>query len=486
MSIPLTAVILSGGSGTRLWPLSREAYPKQFLALISQYSLLQETALRVLDLTATDPEILASPPLVICNESHRFLVAEQLRQLGQGQATIVLEPVGRNTAPALTAAALLVTSSGADPVLAVMPSDHVLKNRQVFCSILAEAVRLAQAGFITTFGIVPTRPETGFGYLRAGRKLNGQARVLEAFVEKPALDTAKRYLASGNYLWNSGIFVLRASLWLDAINRFRPDILASVREAVTLGRQDADFFRLDREAFWCCPSDSIDYAVMEKIAGQSEQVITLPLDAGWSDLGSWLALWEVSETDGEGNLACGDVYLKDAKNCLVRAEDRFVAALGVEDLIVAETADAVLVTRKESAQKVREVVEYLKRSGRHEYLNHLKTHRPWGAIESIGKGECYQVNRLTIRPGACVVTQLHHHRAEHWIVVKGTARVTRGEETFLLSEHQSIYIPIGVQHRLENPGKIPLEVIEVQSGAYLGEDDILRCLDSSSSGIEIP
>ncbi len=476
MSIPLIAVILSGGSGTRLWPLSREAYPKQFLALTGKYSLLQETALRVLELTDSI--------LVIGNESHRFLVAEQLRQLNQGQATIVLEPVGRNTAPALTAAALLVTQGGADPVLAVMPSDHVIQNRQVFLSVLAEAVCLAQEGCIATFGIVPTRPETGFGYLRIGQKSNRRAKILEAFVEKPDLPTAKLYLSSGNYWWNSGIFVLRAGLWLDAIGRFRPDILSSVREAMSLGKQDADFFRLDREAFGRCPSDSIDYAVMEKIAGRSEQVVALPLDAGWSDLGSWPALWEVSATDSDGNLIHGDVYLKGAKNCLVRAEDRFVAVLGVQDLIVAETADAVLVAGQDSAQEVREVAEYLKRSGRHESIHHLKTHRPWGTIESIGKGERYQVNRLTIRPGALVVTQLHHHRAEHWIVVEGTARVTRGEETFLLSENQSTYIPIGVKHRLENPGKIPLKLIEVQSGAYLGEDDILRFLDSSNPGIE--
>lgn len=483
MSIPLTAVILSGGSGTRLWPLSREAYPKQFLALTGKYSLLQETALRVLNLAETDPTILASPPLVICNESHRFLVAEQFRALNAtSPVTIVLEPAGRNTAPALTAAALLVSQSEVDPVLAVMPSDHVIKDLKVFCKTMAIAAHLAWSGFIVTFGVVPTRPETGFGYLRAGKPVSSrqdtdlQARTLEAFVEKPDLDTAKAYLASGNYWWNSGIFVLRTSLWLEAISRFRPDILAAVREAVALGRRDADFFRLEREAFAQCPSDSIDYAVMEKIAGLTQQVVAMPLDAGWSDLGSWPALWEVSETDADGNIAYGDVYLKGVKNCLVHAENRFVAALGVEDLIIAETADAILVATRESAQKVRIVAEYLKQQGRPEYLDHLKAHRPWGTIEAIGQGERYQVKRLTIRPGASVVTQLHHHRAEHWIVVKGTARVTRGEETFLLSENQSTYIPIGVKHLLENPGRIPLEVIEVRSGAYLGEDDIQRFL----------
>lgn len=468
MSIPFTAVILSGGSGTRLWPLSREVYPKQFLALTSQHSLLQETVLRVQDL--------AQAHLVVCNESHRFLVAEQLRQIGK-QATIILEPTGRNTAPALTAAALLVAQAGIDPILAVMPSDHAIKNREGFCATLAEAASLAQEGFIITFGIVPTRPETGFGYLRVGQLLRGQARVLEAFVEKPDFKTASRYLASGNYLWNSGIFVLRAGLWLQLICQFRPDILTTVQKAVIEGKQDADFFRLDQEAFRCCPADSIDCAVMEKIAGKGSQTIVLPLEVGWSDLGSWPALWEVSETDQSGNLVWGDVYLKDTKNCLVRAESCFVAALGVEDLIIAETADAVLVASKGSAQKVREVAEYLKRHGRSEYLHHLKIHRPWGMIESISHGERYQVNRLTVLPGACIVTQLHHYRSEHWIVVKGIARVTRGEETFELRENQSTYIPVGVKHRLENPGKIPLELIEVQSGAYLGEDDIVRFPD---------
>lgn len=477
MSIPLATVILSGGSGTRLWPLSRKDYPKQFLGLTGSLSLLQETVLRVQDLTETDPNILALPLLVVCNESHRFLVAEQLRALSQEPATIVLEPAGRNTAPALTAASLIACRVGGDPVLAVMPSDHVIKHRKVFSATLAEAVRLAQEGSVVTFGVVPTRPETGFGYLRAGRKMRGQARVLEAFVEKPDLDTAKQYLASGNYWWNSGIFVLRASRWLEAIGQLRPDILEAVREAVTLGKQDGDFFRLDSKAFGSCPSDSIDYAVMEKVAGQSEQVVALPLDAGWSDLGSWPALWEVAETDCEGNITYGDVYLKRVKNCLVRSENRFVAALGVEGLIVVETGDAVLVAAQDHAQEVREVAEYLKACGRPEYLDHLKTHRPWGTIESIGEGERYQVKRLTLRPGACVVTQLHHHRAEHWIVVNGTARITRGEETFLLSENQSVHIPIGVKHRLENPGKIPLELIEVRSGAYLGEDDIFRFPD---------
>ncbi|XSG86540.1 MAG: mannose-1-phosphate guanylyltransferase/mannose-6-phosphate isomerase [Methylohalobius sp. ZOD2] len=481
MTIPLTPVVLSGGSGTRLWPLSREAYPKQFLALTSDHSLLQETVLRVQALAEVAPGISPSSPLVVCNEVHRFLVAEQLRQLQREQSTIVLEPSGRNTAPALTAAALLAVREARDPVLAVMPSDHVIKNREEFCATLAEAVALAAEGAIATFGIVPTRPETGFGYLRAGRNVQGRTRVLEAFVEKPDLNTAQAYLASGDYSWNSGIFILRASVWLDAIEQFRPDIFTACKETVDRGSWDADFFRLDPTSFEDCPADSIDYAVMEKIVGQTpNRTVVLPLDADWSDLGAWPALWEVTPGDENNNITHGDVFLKAAKNCLIHAEDRFVAALGVEDLIIAETADALLVAHKGMGQQVKIVAQYLKDQGRPEYLQHLKIHRPWGAIESIGTGERYQVNRLTVRPGAFVTTQLHHHRAEHWVVVKGTARITRDEETFLLTENQSTYIPVGVKHRLENPGRIPLELIEVQSGAYLGEDDIQRFPESKN------
>ncbi|BCX89525.1 mannose-1-phosphate guanylyltransferase/mannose-6-phosphate isomerase [Methylomarinovum tepidoasis] len=478
------AVILSGGSGTRLWPLSREAYPKQFLALTGDHSLLQETLLRFQALAEADPDVALQPPAVICNEAHRFLVAEQLRELGFAAGEIILEPAGRNTAPALTVAALLSRREGDDPVLAVMPSDHVIRDRQVFCATLAEAIQLAEQGYLVTFGIVPTRPETGFGYIRVGKPLQGHARLLDRFVEKPDRKTADSYLASGDYLWNSGIFVMRASVWLEAIGKFRHDILAACRLAVENGREDADFFRLDRDAFAACPADSIDYAVMERLSGSDWQAAVLPLEAGWSDLGSWPAMWEVADTDADGNITHGDVFLHEVKDSLVHANDRFVAALGVQDLIVAETADAILVAHKDSAQQVRKVAEYLKSQGRYEYLHHLKIHRPWGTIETIGRGDRYQVNRLTVRPGAHVATQLHHHRAEHWVVVKGTARITRGvgkeEETFLLTENQSTYIPVGVRHRLENPGKIPLEVIEVQSGAYLGGDDILRFDEETS------
>ncbi|HEB77818.1 MAG TPA: mannose-1-phosphate guanylyltransferase/mannose-6-phosphate isomerase [Methylothermaceae bacterium] len=469
------AVILSGGSGTRLWPLSREAYPKQFLHLGGEHSLLQETLLRVQALTEVATDIDLEPPMVVCNEAHRFLVAEQLRELETVPDAIVLEPLGRNTAPALTCAALLALHQDRDPVLMVMPSDHVIRDHRAFCAVLAEAVDLAAQSFLVTFGIVPTRPETGFGYIRVGASISGNAHVLEAFVEKPDLETAKGYLQSGHYLWNSGIFVMRAGVWVEAIGRFRPDILQACREAVNRGQPDADFFRLDREAFQACPSDSIDYAVMEKLSGSESKAVVLPLDAGWSDLGSWPAMWEVRESDGDGNITYGDVFLKDVKDSLIYAKDRFVAALGIRDLIVAETADAILVAHKDSAQQVRAVAEYLKSQGRYEYHHHLKIHRPWGTIETVSRGERFLVNRLTVRPGAHVVTQLHHHRAEHWIVVQGTARITRGDnETFFLTENQSTYIPVGVKHRLENPGKIPLELIEVQSGAYLGEDDIVR------------
>lgn len=475
MNVAIEGVILSGGSGTRLWPLSRVAFPKQFLALAGNRTLLQETVNRLQCLRPDPDTRQCLSTTVVCNESHRFLVAEQLRELQIDHPSIILEPVGRNTAPALTVAAQMALNRGEDPVLVVMPSDHVIRQREVFCETLAHAVALSQKDYLVTFGIVPTRPETGFGYIRQGQRLDDQAAILEAFEEKPDQETARHYLESGKYLWNSGIFVMRASVWQGAMERFRADILAACQEAVAKGQQDADFFRLDIESFDRCPADSIDYAVMEKISNHDPgRAVVLPLDAGWSDLGSWPAMWEVCDTDENNNILQGDVFIEDVKNSLVYSKDRLVAAIGVKDLIVAETADALLVTHKDSAQNVRSVAEYLQQAGRYEYLHHPKIHRPWGTIETIDKGERYQVNRLTVKPGAKVVTQRHHHRAEHWIVVKGTARVTRGEETFLLTENQSSYIPVGVTHRLENPGRIPLQLIEVQSGSYLGDDDIVR------------
>jgi len=469
----LQPVILSGGSGTRLWPLSRQAYPKQFLSLLGEQSLLQATACRVQGLDG-DIELLA--PLVVCNEDHRFLVAEQLREVGQLPAAIILEPAGRNTAPALTLAALAARRDGADPVLLAMPADHVIGDAEGFRDRIHAAAPLAAAGDVITFGIVPDAPETGFGYIQVGAPLQGsEACVLDRFVEKPDLATAEAYLASGDYLWNAGIFMLRASRWLTLIERFRPDMLSACEAATAAGQADLDFCRVDEERFLACPSDSIDYAVMEPLsAAADERALVLPLDARWSDIGAWSALWAVREQDDAGNACHGDVMVVEACNNLLHADRRMIAAVGVDNLVVVETADAVLVTTRERAQEVKQIAEQLKATGREEHRFHKRVHRPWGAYEGIDEGDRFQVKRLTVNPGASLSLQMHHHRAEHWIVVRGTARVTRGDEVFLLAENQSTYIPLGERHRLENPGSVPLEIIEVQSGSYLGEDDIVR------------
>jgi mannose-1-phosphate guanylyltransferase/mannose-6-phosphate isomerase len=484
----LQPVILSGGSGSRLWPLSREAYPKQFLPLTSKHTMLQETVHRLDGLESVRPDrpIVPADPIVVCNEAHRFLVAEQLRLLGRRPAAIILEPKGRNTAPALTLAALAATRGGADPVLLVMPADHSIRQESGFREAVADGCALAEQGAVVTFGIVPGKPETGYGYLRRGEPLTdpaatGAAYRLSAFVEKPDLATAQSYLASGDYLWNSGIFVLKASLWLALIERFRPDIARAVEQAYAGGRDDGLFLRLDAEAFAACPSDSIDYAVMERLprapAGEVPMSAVIPLDVGWSDLGAWSALWEVREQDASGNVLDGDAYVHDASDNLLIARHRMVAAVGVKNLIVVETPDAVLVAAKDRAQDVKAVTEFLQKESRSEYRHHQRVHRPWGSYESIGQGPRYQVKRLSVKPGESLSLQMHHHRAEHWVVVSGTARVTSDDKTFLLSENQSTYIPIGTTHRLENPGSIPLEIIEVQSGSYLGEDDIVRFED---------
>ncbi|NKN33963.1 mannose-1-phosphate guanylyltransferase/mannose-6-phosphate isomerase [Marichromatium bheemlicum] len=482
----LQPVILSGGSGTRLWPLSREAYPKQFLPLTGEHTMLQETVRRLDGLEREHPRQGAGlvDPIVVCNEAHRFLVAEQMRALGRRAAAIVLEPEGRNTAPALTLAAQVATAEGADPVLLVMPADHTIADEAGFRAAVSDAFALASAGAVVTFGIVPGKPETGYGYIRRGQPyhgdgLEGAAYRLEAFVEKPDAATAESYLASGDYLWNSGIFVLRASHWLALIERFRPDIAAAVIRACAAVSDDGDFQRVDPALFAACPSDSIDYAVMEHLtaAGESVPAVVLPLDVGWSDVGAWSALWEVREHDAEGNVCDGDTFVHEAADNLLIAQHRMLAAIGVNDLIVVETPDAVLVADKAHAQDVKAVTESLRRAQRNEYRHHQRVHRPWGAYESIDQGARYQVKRLTVKPGESLSLQMHHHRAEHWIVVSGTARVSRGEETFLLTENQSTYIPVGTRHRLENPGTIPLELIEVQSGSYLGEDDIVRYED---------
>ncbi|CAL1241647.1 mannose-1-phosphate guanylyltransferase/mannose-6-phosphate isomerase [Candidatus Methylocalor cossyra] len=475
----IRAVVLSGGSGTRLWPFSREAYPKQFLSFTEGTTLFQDTVSRIVHWQVQDAfEIL--PPLVVCNEMHRFLVAEQLHQAGVERGLIVLEPAGRNTAPALTLAALLALEEGGDPILVVLPSDHYVADVEGFRQRLRDAVALAAEGGIVTFGIVPTKPETGFGYIRRGAACGNHAFVLGGFTEKPDTLTAEEYLASGEYLWNSGIFILRAGTWLEAIDRHRPDILRACRAACDGSRRDAEFVRVDKASFLKCPSDSIDYAVMEKLAGEAggtPRGIVLPLDVGWSDLGSWPALAAIRPSDNDGNVMVGDVFAKDTRNSLLYSQSRFLAAVGLSDLVVIETSDAVLVAHKDCAQDVKAITDHLKRTERSEHVYHSRVHRPWGDYESIGFGSRYQVKRLTIKPGASLSLQLHHHRAEHWIVVKGTARVVRGDESFLLTENESTFIPLGVKHRLENPGAIPLEIIEVQSGSYLGEDDIVRFED---------
>ncbi len=483
--MPLQPVVLSGGSGTRLWPLSRESYPKQFLPLTGQHSLLQQTLRRLEGLEAEHPRegIGLLAPILVCNEAHRFLVAEQLRLLGQEPAAILLEPVGRNTAPALTLAALAATAQGGeDAVLLVMPADHLIGQEREFRRLVAVSHRLALAGAVVTFGIVPSKPETGYGYLRKGAGLPGEAEacVLEAFVEKPDGSTAEGYLRSGEYLWNSGIFVMRASVWLRLIGALRPEIAAACQRAFAGGQGDGDFFRVAADLFAACPKDSIDYAVMEPLAAGAAgeaPALVLPMTAGWSDVGAWSALWEAREQDEQGNVTDGDTFVHDGRNNLLLAYHRMVAAVGVDDLVVVETPDAVLVTNKARAQDVKTVTEYLARAERRELRHHRRMHRPWGEFDSIGAGERYQVKHLSVKPGEALSLQMHHHRAEHWVVVSGTARVTCDDRVFLLTENQSTYIPVGARHRLENPGQIPLEIIEVQSGTYLGEDDILRFED---------
>jgi len=465
----IVPVILSGGSGSRLWPLSREHYPKQLLALAGAQTMLQQTAMRVEGM-----QNVASPVLV-CNEEHRFLVAEQLREIGKIPANIILEPVGRNTAPALTLAALDLTTHDPDAIMLVMPADHVISDLSGFRSAVEDAVHGAMDGFLVTFGIVPTRPETGYGYIRKDKPLDGYPtlRRVASFVEKPDAVAAAGYLESGEYLWNSGMFVLRARVWLEELGKTRPDILRACEAAYAQGRQDGDFFRVDAEAFSDSPNDSIDYAVMEK----TDRAAVVPLAAGWSDIGAWSAIWETGVRDEQGNVMQGDVLSHNTRDALLIAKHRLVTAVGLKDVIVVETPDAVLVAHKDSAQDVKEIVKHLKDQDRSESLMHRRVFRPWGSYEGIDSGERFQVKRLIVKPGAAISLQLHHHRAEHWVVVKGTAKVTCGDEVLLLAENQSTYIPVGMKHRLENPGSVPLEIIEVQSGGYLGEDDIVRFED---------
>ncbi len=479
-------VILSGGSGTRLWPLSRELYPKQLLPLVDEKTMLQNTIIRL------DGIVDLGPPLVVCNESHRFMVAEQLRLINIQPSAVVLEPVGRNTAPAVAIAALQAMKGGADPVLLVLPADHVIKELVAFHNTVEEGARLANDGSLITFGIVPDKPETGYGYIKKGRQIKIKAGVkaeakaksenkknkkaliaafkVDRFEEKPDLANAKKFISSGEYLWNSGMFMFRASVYLEELRRFAPDILSACRKTLKGSVRDLDFTRLDEKAFAGCRSDSIDYAVMEKTGS----AVVIPLDAGWNDIGSWSALWEVLEKDENGNAVAGDVIIRDVSNSFIYAGSRLVAAIGVKDHIIIETADAVLVADKDETQKVKNIVAHLKSQKRGEALLHRRVNRPWGAYESIDSSDRFQVKRITVNPGACLSLQKHHHRAEHWIVVKGTARITKGNEVITITENESTYIPLGTRHRLENPGKIPLELIEVQSGSYLGEDDIER------------
>lgn len=478
----LQPVILSGGSGTRLWPLSREKYPKQLLALGGGQTMLQQTACRMADWPG-EPDL--RPPIVVCNEEYRFVTAEQLRGARCAAARVLLEPAGRNTAPALTLAAQLAIREEGDPILLVMPADHVMRETAAFHAAVRAGLPAADAGVIVTFGIVPDRPETGYGYIRAEAGAQDAARPIAAFVEKPDADTAAAYLADGNYLWNSGIFLMRASTWLAAIERFEPDMAKACAQAVAGGKADADFFRVDADAFRASPSDSIDYAVMERLpqaAAEGLRGVVVPLSAGWSDVGAWDAVWEVGDKDAAGNSVHGEVMLEDTHGTLAMSTSRLVACLGLSDLVVVETPDAVLVADKSRTQQIRALVARLKAEGRPHAENHRKVHRPWGYYDSIDAGDRFQVKRIVVRPGASLSLQMHHHRAEHWVVVRGTARVTVGENAIILAENQSTYIPLGVRHRLENPGKVDLEIIEVQSGSYLGEDDIVRFDDVYGRG----
>jgi len=469
-------VVLSGGSGTRLWPLSREKYPKQLLPLIGEDSLLQATVRRVEGLAGVD----VAAPMVVSNEEYRFVIAEQLRLMGK-PGSIVLEPAGRNTAPALTLAALAARREGADPVLLVMPADHVIGDKQAFQAVVLQGAALADGGAVVTFGITPDSPETGYGYIQAGAVYQADgARLIARFVEKPDRKTAQGYLDAGGYSWNSGLFMLRASVWLAAIESCRPDILSACKTAWDKGSKDGEFLRVGKEDFIGCPSDSIDYAVMERIASGKAGLpagVVVPLSAGWSDVGAWDALWQVLPKDAGGNVTQGDVLLQDCKNTLALSEGRLIACVGIENAVVVETADAVLVVHKDKTQDVKKIVDALKKSGRSEGQLHRKVFRPWGSYDSVDNGARFQVKRIVVKPGGILSLQMHHHRAEHWIVVSGTAKVTKGEETFLVSENESTFIPLGTTHRLENPGRVPLEMIEVQSGSYLGEDDIVRFED---------
>lgn len=472
----ITPVILCGGSGTRLWPLSRAGFPKQFLVLSGTSSLFQQAVERIQ--AAATSDIVIGETLVVTNEEHRFLALDQLRELKDVSATLLLEPAARNTAPALTLAALQARAGGEDPILVVTPADQTVADTAAYATALRAAVRAAADGSIVILGVTPERPETGYGYIHAGAALPAQgAYAVQAFAEKPDTATAQRYLADGGYYWNAGMFVLKASTWLKALQQFRPDI-ASASQAAWAGKSvDAPFIRPDKSGFAAVPSESIDYAVMEKCPGSGIPIRMVPLKAGWNDLGAWEAVWQVGQQDPQGNVVHGDVLTAGTRNSLIYAGNRLVGTVGVDNLVVVETADAVLVADRSQSQNVKKLVGALEQQKREEQSLHRKVHRPWGWYDSIDEGERFKVKRIQVKPGASLSLQKHHHRAEHWIVVTGTAEVTCGEKKILLGENQSTYIPLGEVHRLANPGKVPLEIIEVQSGAYLGEDDIVRYED---------
>ena len=458
----MKVVIMAGGSGTRLWPLSRTGHPKQFLSLHGEMTMLQQTVERLKGLSIESS-------VTICNEEHRFFVAEQLRAIDK-LGSIILEPVGRNTAPAIALAAL--TEHDGDALLLVLAADHVITDVESFTESVKKAMPLAEQGKLVTFGIVPSEPHTGYGYIKAGAE-SGKGFFVDTFKEKPDQVTAETYLEQGGYYWNSGMFLFKASRYLEELKAYRSDIFNACSKAMADVVPDLDFVRVDAEAFAACPDDSIDYAVMENTA----DAVVVPMDAGWNDIGSWSSLWEIGDKDENGNAASGDVILHDAKNSYIRADDKLVAAVGVDDLVIVSTKDALLVAHKERVQHAKLIANKLRDDGRTEWELHREVYRPWGKYDSIDNGHRYQVKRITVNPGAKLSVQMHHHRAEHWVVVSGSAKVTHGDETFLLSENESTYIPVGVVHALENPGRVPLEIIEIQSGSYLGEDDIVRFED---------
>ena len=459
--------ILSGGTGSRLWPLSRAALPKQLLPLAGERTLIQDTVLRV----SIEG---AAAPLLICNDEHRFLVAEQMREIGVRPSAIVLEPAARNTAPAAAVAALKIAERQSDGIVLLLPSDHVVTDEAAFARALEIAADVAAKGSIVTFGIKPSKPETGYGYIETGKEIAAGAFAVARFTEKPDAKTAQAWLDGGKHLWNSGMFVFRADVLIEELEQHAPHVLKAAREALASAKTDLDFQRLNAEAFARAPEISIDYAVMER----TKRAAVVPADFGWSDVGSWAALWELAERDDDGNALSGDVLTEDSHGCYVRAEKGVTALIGVEDLVIVVTGDAVLVANRNRAQDVKAIVERLKARGGAEHLNHPKVFRPWGSFESIDKGDRYQVKQIVVKPGEQLSLQMHHHRAEHWVVVEGVARVTRNDETFTLNENESVFIPQGAKHRLENPGPAPLRLIEVQSGAYVGEDDIVRFEDS--------